>query len=117
MDNSANRLPPVSTAEQAPPDIAAPASLERSVSETLNSTASTQDAFGRLLYRLTDQPEWRERIVTCSPDVSVSTNLAGWINKTGAFKLHEMPDYETDAQVAQVETRTERTAHRTGILR
>ena len=85
-------------AEQAIPDIAAPASLERSVGETLNSTASTQDAFGRLLYRLTDQPEWRERIVTCSPDVSVSTNLAGWINKTGAFKLHEMPDYETDAQ-------------------
>ncbi|MEZ4684231.1 MAG: hypothetical protein R2932_59470 [Caldilineaceae bacterium] len=26
-----------------------------------------------------------ERLVTCSPDVSLSTNLAGWINKTGAF--------------------------------
>lgn len=78
--------------------IAAPPALERNVADTLNATSSTQDAFGRLLYRLADQPEWRKRIVTCSPDVSVSTNLAGWINKTGAFKLHELPDYETDAQ-------------------
>ncbi len=64
----------------------------------LESIASTQDAFGRLLFRLADMPELRAHMVTCSPDVSFSTNLAGWINKTGAFKLVEQLDHEIDAQ-------------------
>ena len=34
-----------------------------------------------------------ERIVTVSPDVSVSTNLGGWINKVGVFAPEEEPDY------------------------
>lgn len=72
-----------------------PTSLASLVVEGMTST---QDAFGRLLYRLADLPELRAHLVTCSPDVSFSTNLAGWINKTGAFKLVEQPDYETDAQ-------------------
>ncbi|HWQ13002.1 MAG TPA: 1-deoxy-D-xylulose-5-phosphate synthase N-terminal domain-containing protein [Roseiflexaceae bacterium] len=60
-------------------------------------TTSTQDAFGRILVRLADVPGLRERIVTASPDVSVSTNLAGWINKMGVFTPVEHPDYETEA--------------------
>lgn len=63
---------------------------------TTGST-STQETFGRLLTRLADVPELRERIVTTSPDVSVSTNLAGWINKTGVYTPVEAPDYETEA--------------------
>ena len=58
---------------------------------------STQDAFGRMLVRLADVPGLNKRIVTTSPDVSVSTNLAGWINKTGVFTPVEHPDYETEA--------------------
>lgn len=58
---------------------------------------STQDAFGRILVRVADVPGLRERVVTTSPDVSVSTNLAGWINKTGVFTFAEHPDYETEA--------------------
>ncbi len=57
---------------------------------------STQETFGRLLVRLADVPELRERIVTTSPDVSVSTNLAGWINKVGVFARQDEPDYETE---------------------
>jgi pyruvate dehydrogenase E1 component len=49
-----------------------------------------------LLVRLADTPIG-ERIVTSSPDVSVSTNLAGWINKTGVFTPVEHPDYETES--------------------
>jgi pyruvate dehydrogenase E1 component len=60
-------------------------------------TTSTQDAFGRVLVRLADLEGLRERIVTTSPDVSVSTNLAGWINKMGVFTREEHPDYETEA--------------------
>ncbi|MDW8215935.1 MAG: pyruvate dehydrogenase, partial [Roseiflexaceae bacterium] len=56
--------------------------------------ASTQEAFGRALLRLADAPGVGERIVTSSPDVSVSTNLAGWINKVGTFSLRPVTDYE-----------------------
>ena len=61
-------------------------------------TTSTQDTFGRLLVHLADMPELARRIVTTSPDVSISTNLAGWINKMGVFSPREEKDYE-DAEV------------------
>lgn len=50
-----------------------------------NKSVSSQETFGRLLARLADQPEIARRMVTTSPDVSVSTNLGGWINKVGVF--------------------------------
>ena len=34
-----------------------------------------------MLTALADEPEIGRRLVTTSPDVSVSTNLGGWINK------------------------------------
>jgi pyruvate dehydrogenase E1 component len=58
-------------------------------------SASTQESFGRALTRLADLPGLRERIVTASPDVSVSTNLAGWINKLGVFAPRTEPDFES----------------------
>jgi pyruvate dehydrogenase E1 component len=68
-----------------PPDLGLP---------TVGSS-STQESFGRALTRLADTPGLRERIVTASPDVSVSTNLAGWINKTGVFAPQEEPNFES----------------------
>lgn len=59
---------------------------------------STQDAFGRLLIQLADVPTVARHMVTTSPDVSISTNLAGWINKMGVFSPREEKDYE-DAEV------------------
>ncbi len=46
---------------------------------------SSQEAFGRLMVRLADHDAIAERVVTTSPDVSISTNLGGWINKVGVF--------------------------------
>ncbi len=54
---------------------------------------STQETFGRVLTALADDPEVGRRLVTTSPDVSVSTNLGGWINKMGVFSSAEQPDY------------------------
>ena len=54
---------------------------------------STQEAFGRILTRLGDVDGVAERIVTTSPDVSVSTNLGGWINKCGVFAPAEAIDF------------------------
>ena len=58
------------------------------------ASTSTQEAFGRALLRLADIPKIGGRIVTSSPDVSVSTNLAGWINKVGSFARLPVTDYE-----------------------
>jgi pyruvate dehydrogenase E1 component len=54
---------------------------------------STQETFGRLLTGLGLVDGVAERMVTLSPDVSVSTNLSGWINKFGVFHPEPQPDY------------------------
>ncbi len=56
--------------------------------------ASTQEAVGRILLDLSRLDGLTQRIVTISPDVSVSTNLGGWINKVGVFGPAEEPEYE-----------------------
>ena len=56
------------------------------------ATVSTQETFGRVLTSLAGIDAVAERMVTLSPDVSVSTNLGGWINKMGVFAPTELPD-------------------------
>jgi pyruvate dehydrogenase E1 component len=61
------------------------------------STVSTQAALGRFLSDLTRAaPEVARRIVTLSPDVASSTNLGGWINKTGVWSVGERHDWFAD---------------------
>ena len=60
------------------------------------ASSSTQAAVGRTLLDLSRIEELAERIVTVSPDVSVSTNLGGWINKVGVYGSEEEPVYEED---------------------
>lgn len=58
---------------------------------------STQAVLGRLLSDLVrDAPEVAARTVTCSPDVASSTNLGGWINKTGVWSVTERHDWFAD---------------------
>ena len=50
---------------------------------------STQEGFGRILADLARiGGPLAERIVTTSPDVTVSTNLGGWVNRRGVFDRH-----------------------------
>ena len=81
-----------------PPFVLSPGDIPQDIHMPNPPVTSTQDAFGRLLMQLADLPELAGRIVTTSPDVSISTNLAGWINKTGVFSPREERDYE-DAEV------------------
>ena len=75
------------------PQVAVP----HSVIGTLGAKpVSTQETFGRLLTRLGEVAEVAERLVTTSPDVSVSTNLGGWINRMGVFHPTEQHDYLGD---------------------
>ncbi|MET3923146.1 transketolase C-terminal domain-containing protein [Arthrobacter sp. UYEF20] len=58
---------------------------------------STQAALGRFLSDIKrGAPEAAERIVTLSPDVASSTNLGGWINKTGVWSVGERRDWFAD---------------------
>ncbi|MGI9658087.1 MAG: pyruvate dehydrogenase, partial [Gaiellaceae bacterium] len=53
------------------------------------ASSSTQAAVGRTLLDLSRIEEISRRVVTVSPDVSVSTNLGGWINKVGVYGNEE----------------------------
>ena len=54
---------------------------------------STQESFGRLLNAIAKQGgALAERIVTTSPDVTVSTNLGGWVNQRGLFARQSQAD-------------------------
>ena len=78
-----NNPPPVPRPQLDVPDAAGP--------PTLRGKVSTQEAFGRTLTRLADVPDVGKRIVTTAPDVSISTNLGGWVNKVGVY-WHEHRD-------------------------
>ena len=76
------------------PAIAAPAGDEQ----------STQAAFGRILLDLSKAGgELPDRIVTTSPDVTVSTNLGAWVNQRGLFRRSEMPDIFAQAKIASAQ--------------
>lgn len=54
---------------------------------------STQHGFGMLMHDLAKgDTELAARIVTTSPDVTVSTNLGAWVNRRGLFARQELAD-------------------------
>ena len=76
------------------PTIAAPEDAE----------ISTQMAFGKILDVLakSDSP-LAERIVTTSPDVTVSTNLGPWVNRRGLFAREARADTFRDEKVVSTQ--------------
>jgi pyruvate dehydrogenase E1 component len=65
---------------------------------------STQAAFGRILLDLSKAGgDLADRIVTTSPDVTVSTNLGAWVNQRGLFRRSEMPDIFAKAKIASAQ--------------
>lgn len=94
---AARRLygPAAAPATPARPPAAIAAAIPAELDVPTTGQTSTQETFGRALMRLAEIDGLRERVVTTSPDVSVSTNLAGWINKTGVFAPRDEPDFES----------------------
>lgn len=61
---------------------------------------STQAAFGKILLDLSRQGgALADRIVTTSPDVTVSTNLGPWVNQRGLFRRQELADIFATAKI------------------
>jgi pyruvate dehydrogenase E1 component len=60
---------------------------------TITPTMSTQAGFGAILNDLgRSDSEFAARVVTASPDVTVSTNLGGWVNRRGLFARETVAD-------------------------
>lgn len=81
------------------PRIDITASVPVTTDPAVSRPTSTQEAFGRTLVAFGRTPELGERVVTTSPDVTVSTNLGGWVNKVGVFSPEEQPDYGAEGQL------------------
>src|SRR4029078_13451858 len=61
---------------------------------------STQAAFGRILLELSKAGgDLADRIVTTSPDVTVSTNLGAWVNQRGLFDRKDVADVFAKAKI------------------
>ena len=73
------------------PAIPVPASL--AAPDSAGKTVSTQMGFGQILHEIArGEDDFAARIVTTSPDVTVSTNLGPWVNRRGLFARRELAD-------------------------
>jgi pyruvate dehydrogenase E1 component len=65
---------------------------------------STQEGFGRYLADLARSEEaFAARIVTSSPDVTVSTSLGGWVNRRGIFNRRAREDVFREEKVVSAQ--------------
>jgi len=65
---------------------------------------STQAAFGRILLDLAKSGHpFADRILTTSPDVTVSTNLGAWVNQRGLFRRKDMDDVFAKEKIASAQ--------------
>jgi pyruvate dehydrogenase E1 component len=82
------------------PPIELPDKLPLSISPRM----STQEGFGRVLADLARLGgPLADRIVTTSPDVAVSTNLGGWVNRRGIFNRHPREDVFSEQKVVSAQ--------------
>jgi pyruvate dehydrogenase E1 component len=82
------------------PRVAVPAALPAPAEARL----STQEGFGRILNEIArGDSELAARIVTTSPDVTVSTNLGGWVNRRGIFARETQADLFKAEQVVSAQ--------------
>src|SRR5712671_670574 len=92
------------------PVVAIPAALPRPT----DKKSSTQEGFGKILNAIAgEDSELARRIVTTSPDVTVSTNLGPWVNRRGLWAHTEAEDVFRELKVvsAQLWRKTPRGQH------
>ncbi|WAM19549.1 transketolase-like TK C-terminal-containing protein [Rhodococcus sp. JS3073] len=83
--------------QREPIELTTPPAVPTDIGRTPSGTSTTQAALGRALLDLSRQaPEAAKRVVTISPDVSSTTNLAGWLNKVGVWSPNERRNWFDD---------------------
>ncbi len=82
------------------PAVALPAALPRPG----DRKSSTQEGFGKILNAIAaEDSELSRRIVTTSPDVTVSTNLGAWVNRRGLWAHTEAEDVFRELKVVSAQ--------------
>src|SRR5262249_33751014 len=72
---------------------AAPVAVPDELAVTIQPVMATQTGFGLILNELARQKsDLAARVVTASPDVTVSTNLGPWVNRRGLFARQTLAD-------------------------
>ncbi len=97
-----SQVPYAALADRRRSDLAlsVPARLEVPLSERM----STQEGFGKILGELAkSDTALASRIVTTSPDVTVSTNLGAWVNRRGLFDRLGRQDVFRDQKVVSAQ--------------
>ncbi|MEV0329769.1 pyruvate dehydrogenase [Micromonospora echinospora] len=79
-----------------PRERALPVTVPETTRVRANKPISTQEVFGRVLVDLARHEEVGRYLVTTAPDVATSTNLAGFINKTGVFAPTKQRSWSED---------------------
>ncbi|MCK0091344.1 pyruvate dehydrogenase [Rhodococcus sp. F64268] len=78
-------------------ELGTPPAVPSDIGRTPSGTSTTQAALGRALLDLSrEAPAAAKRVVTVSPDVSSTTNLAGWLNKVGVWSPNERRNWFDD---------------------
>ncbi|MEM9179193.1 MAG: 1-deoxy-D-xylulose-5-phosphate synthase N-terminal domain-containing protein [Pseudomonadota bacterium] len=84
---------------RSPPSVAVPALAD--MPDPGRGETSTQVAFGKILNDLArEETDFVSRIVTTSPDVTVSTNLGGFVNRKGLFSRSASEDVFRKRKIA-----------------
>ena len=74
------------------PTVALPGADDLMAAVAADKDISTQAAFGKVMFEIAKRTDdFSGRVVTTSPDVTVSTNLGGFVNRRGVFhrRAHE----------------------------
>ncbi len=74
------------------PTVALPGADDLLAAVVADKDISTQAAFGKVMFEIAKRTDdFSGRVVTTSPDVTVSTNLGGFVNRRGVFhrRAHE----------------------------
>jgi pyruvate dehydrogenase E1 component len=84
---------------------APPVALPEAFPVPTGAAQSTQAAFGKILADIAkDDGDFAARIVTTSPDVTVSTNLGGFVNRRGLFSRTGHSDVFKERRIASPQT-------------
>ncbi|WP_229403959.1 pyruvate dehydrogenase [Micromonospora sp. NBRC 110038] len=83
---------------------ALPVTVPETTRVRANRPVSTQEVFGRVLVELARDEAVAPYLVTTAPDVATSTNLAGFINKTGVFAPTEQRSWTEDRMLRWTES-------------
>lgn len=84
------------TLRRAPAESALGVTVPTSTGVRTSRPIATQDAFGKILVDLSRDENVAPYLVTTAPDVATSTNLAGFINRTGVFAPEAQRAWGTD---------------------